>query len=101
MTRADGSFRPILLFDLSLTFPRTLTHRFSRSEAPFWGVRNRTRFKHLHSDYPLYSVSCGCAEFGRDSHSIDGCSCLVTQLGPGRATFIYRLSPKGRKHSDL
>jgi hypothetical protein len=47
----------ILLCDLSLTSSRNLGRLFSHSEAPFGTACNQSRFRLLHSDYPLYFAS--------------------------------------------
>ena len=57
MTHRCRLLAPILLCDLSLTSSRHLDRLFSHSEAPFSTTRNQSRFRLLHSDYPLYFMS--------------------------------------------
>lgn len=57
MTHRCRLLAPILLCDLSLTSSRHLDRLFSHSEAPFSTTRNQSRFRLLHSDYPLYFTS--------------------------------------------
>lgn len=57
MTRRCRLLAPILLCDLSLTSSRHLDRLFSHSEARFSTTRNQSRFRLLHSDYPLYFTS--------------------------------------------
>jgi hypothetical protein len=59
MIHKHRSLAPVLLFDLSLTSSRRLGRLFSHSKAPFWTARKRSRFRLLHSDYPLYFMSIG------------------------------------------
>jgi hypothetical protein len=57
MTHRHRLLAPTLLFDLSLTSSRRLGRLFSQSEAPFGTACNQSRFRLLHSDYPLYFTS--------------------------------------------
>lgn len=57
MTHRCRLLAPMLLCDISLTSSRHLDRLFSHSEAPFSTTRNQSRFRLLHSDYPLYFAS--------------------------------------------
>ncbi len=69
MTHRHRLLAPVLLFDLSLTSSRHLGRLFSHSESPFWTARNRSRFRLLRSDYPLYFMSIGPLRLSPRNHA--------------------------------
>jgi hypothetical protein len=71
MTHGHRLLAPVLLFDLSLTSSRHLGRLFSHSEAPFWTARNRSRFRLLRSDYPLYFMSFGSLRLSLRKHAAE------------------------------
>ena len=79
MTHRHRLLAQTLLFDLSLTSSRHLGRLFSQSEAPFWTARNQSRFRLLHSDYPLYFASVESLRLDARKHTDEDryCVCIL------------------------